>query len=310
VLQVTDRFGVPVPNVPVRFNVTAGGGSVRGQNLSTDFYGFAGAYLTLGPDPGENTVTATAGGLSTTFRATARLQPAISPGGIVNAASFTPGTAVAPGSYVAMFGSGLADSTKVESTPYLPLAINGASVSFDTAAVSAPGHLHFITPGQINVQVPWEMQGQSSAQVKVSLQDSLGSLYTLPLAIYSPGIFEVPVGSAMFAAARDENFEVITPANPARQGQSIQLYCNGLGPVTNQPASGDPSPVSPLSRTSSSPTVTIGGQNAEVQFSGLTPTAVGLYQLNVVVPNGLAGVVPVIISIGGVNSKPSAIAVQ
>jgi uncharacterized protein (TIGR03437 family) len=56
--------------------------------------------------------------------------------------------------------------------------------------------------------------------------------------------------------------------------------------------------------------VTIGGQIAEVQFSGLTPTAVGLYQLNVVVPNGLAGVVPVIISIGGVNSKPSAIAVQ
>jgi uncharacterized protein (TIGR03437 family) len=83
-----------------------------------------------------------------------------------------------------------------------------------------------------------------------------------------------------------------------------------LGPVSNQPASGDPFPVTSLSQTSSTPTVTIGGQDAQVLFSGLTPTAMGLYQLNMVVPSGVTGVVPVVISIGGVNSTPSAIAVQ
>jgi minor extracellular serine protease Vpr len=310
ILQLTDHYGVPVPNAPVRFSVVAGGGSLRGQDLSTDIYGFAGAQVTLGANPGTNTFVATAGGLGTTFTATGRLQPAITANGVVNAATFTPGAAVAPGSYVAIFGSGLAETTQVESTPYLPVAIGNVSVSFDTAAQSAPGHLHFVTPGQVNVQAPWEMQGQSSAQMKVSVLNSSGSLYTVPLTTYAPGMFEIPAGNALYAAARDENFEVITPANPAKAGHYIQLYCNGLGPVTNQPASGDPSPVSPLAMTTVKPGVTIGGQNAEVLFSGLAPTAVGLYQLNVVVPGGVSGVVPVTITIGGVTGKASRIAVQ
>ena len=310
ILQLTDRYGVPVPNAPVRFSVIAGGGSLRGQDGSTDIYGFAGAQVTLGPDPGHNAFVATAGGLGTTFTATARLQPVITPKGVVNAATFVSGAAVAPGSYVAIFGNALAETTQLAGTPYLPVAINNVSVSFDTPAISAPGHLHFVTPGQVNVQVPWEMQGQSSAQMKVSVQDSSGSLYVVPLTNYAPGMFEIPAGAAMYAAARDENFSVITPANPAKQGHFIQLYCNGLGPVTNQPASGDPSPGSPFSTTTTQPVVSIGGQNAQVLFSGLAPTAVGLYQLNVVVPGGLTGVVPVTITIGGVTSKPSSIAVQ
>jgi minor extracellular serine protease Vpr len=310
VLQLMDRYGVPVPNAPVRFSVLSGGGALRNPDLSTDIYGFAGAQVTLGPNPGLNEFAATAAGLPTSFGAMGRLQPTIAASGVVNAATFTSGAAVAPGSYVAIFGSALAEGTQVANTPYLPVAINRTSVSFDTAAQSAPGHLHFVTPGQVNVQVPWEMQGQSSAQMKVSLQDSSGALYTVPLAAFSPGMFEIAVGNATFAAARDENFNTITPTNPANVGRFIQLYCNGLGAVMNQPASGDPSPSGPLSTTLTTPTVTIGGQNAQVLFSGLTPTAVGLYQLNVVVPNGVSGSVPVVISIAGFNSKPSNIAVQ
>ena len=310
VLQLLDQYGVPIPNAPVRFNVLTGGGTLRNPDNSTDIYGFAGAQVTLGPSPGTNVFAATAAGLATTFQATARQQPAIAARGVVNAASFAAGAAVAPGSYVAIFGSGLAESTQVENTPYLPVAINRTSVSFDTAAVSAPGHLHFATPGQVNVQVPWELQGQSSAQMKVSVADSSGALYSVPLTAYAPGMFEIPVGGSMFAAARDENFAVITPSNPARTGHYIQLYCNGLGPLLNQPASGDPAPASPLATTVQTPVVTIGGQNAQVLFSGLAPTVVGLYQLNVVVPAGVSGTVPVVINIGGASSKPSNIVVQ
>src|SRR5439155_27353787 len=185
----------------------------------------------------------------------ARLQPTISANGVVNAATFASGAAVAPGSYVAIFGTGLAESTQVESTPYLPVAINNVSVSFNGAAVNAPGHLHFATPGQVNVQVPWELQGLTSAKMKVSVQDSSGAVYTIPLAPYSPGMFEIPVNGSMFAAARDENFDTITPSNPAKQGHFIQLYCNGLGPVTNQPASGEPASAMPLSSTTTIPLV-------------------------------------------------------
>ena len=142
------------------------------------------------------------------------------------------------------------------------------------------------------------------------MADSSGALYSVPLTAYAPGMFEIPVGGSMFAAARDENFAVITPSNPARTGHYIQLYCNGLGPLLNQPASGDPAPVSPLATTVQTPVVTIGGQNAQVLFSGLAPTVVGLYQLNVVVPAGVSGTAPVVINIGGASSKPSNIVVQ
>ena len=72
-----------------------------------------------------------------------------------------------------------------------------------------------------------------------------------------------------------------------------------------------PAPDSPLSYTSATPTVTIGSQPAAVSFSGLTPTLVALYAVNVTVPqNAPSGIQPVVISIGGVNSTPSKIAIQ
>ena len=310
ILQLTDQYGAPVANAPVTFTAIAGGGSLQYVDATTNNYGLAGAEPVLGPVPGQNSFIAISGGLATEFDSTARPQPTISAGGVVDAASFVSGRGVAPGSYAAIFGSSLSDITQVASTPYLPVAIGDVSVSFDSATTSAPGHLYFATPGQINVQVPWELQGQTTVQTKVSVEDSSGNLYTLPLAKYSPGIFQIQVGGGTYAAARDENFNVIGPSNPALQGHAIQIYCNGLGPVNNQPASGDPSPISPLASTVATPTVTIGGQNATVLFSGLTPTTVGLYQLNVTVPNTGAGVKPVIVSIGGVSGTASNVVVQ
>ena len=159
---------------------------------------------------------------------------------------------------MAVFGSNLSPVTQTFATPYLPVSLGNVSASFDTSTTSAPGHLYFVTPGQVNLQVPWELQGQTSAQMKISVEDSSGGLYTVPLAAYSPGIFPVQEAGQTYAAARDENFNLIGPSNPAMQGHNIQIYCNGLGPVTNQPASGDPSPLNPLSTTIATPTVTIG----------------------------------------------------
>src|ERR1035438_1027791 len=105
------------------------------------------------------------------------------------------GQGLAPGSYISIFGSDLSDTTLVESTQSLPVSLGLVSVSFDGGGMSLPGHFHFISPGQINVQIPWEFQGQSSVQMKVTLYGYLWSaLYTVPLATYSPGIFAVADG--------------------------------------------------------------------------------------------------------------------
>jgi uncharacterized protein (TIGR03437 family) len=308
VLQVIDKQGVPVPSVPVRFSPVSGGGRVSNSDLSTDAYGLAAAQPILGVVPGTNSYIATAGGLSTAFSITGYGLPTVNTGGAVNAASFQAGAT--PGSYLALFGSSLANGNSIVKTPNLPVSMGGVSVSFDAPQISVPGHLHFATPAQVNVQIPWELAGQSSAQVKVSIDGNAGALFTLPLVKYAPAVFEYSAGTQRFAAARDENFQLIGPSNPARQGHVIQLYANGLGPVNNQPASGDPTPASPFATTATNPTVTIGSLDAPVQFSGLAPTLVGVYQLNVTVPNTGAGTQAVVINIGGVTGKASSIVVQ
>ena len=234
-----------------------------------------------------------------------------------------------PGSYASFLGSGLSnfsDSngavissftpiTTIASDPLvangyvLPLQIDYVTVSFavPSAGISVAGHPTYVSPGQVNVQVPWELQGQSSVQVKVSIDgDLLSNVFTVPLAAASPAFF-VNSGAV---AARDLSYNIVTASNPAQRGQIVFLYANSLGPVSNQPASGDPAGSNPLSSTPL-PAVTIGGQAAVVSFSGLTPSLPGLYQLNVTVPSNIsAGVQNVTLAIGGATSPAATIQVQ
>jgi uncharacterized protein (TIGR03437 family) len=276
---------------------------------ATDNYGIAAAKSVLGPAVGTNVYTATGGGLSATFQATGQAQPVITPGGLVTAANYST-QAPAPGSYIAIFGTNLANTTTSYNTSYLPVALSTVSVSFDNPNVSVPGHIVFVSPGQVNVQIPWELQGQPSIQIKVSAGDSSGVVYTMPLGTYSPGFFEIPSGGQNLAAALDENNNIVTASNPVARGHVVQLFANGLGPVTNQPASGDPAPTSPLAQTTATPLVSIGGANAQVIFSGMTPGNAALYQINAVVPNTGTGIQQVTISIGGVTGATSLLPVQ
>jgi adhesin/invasin len=97
------------------------------------------------------------------------------------------------------------------------------------------------------------------------------------------------------------------------RGQAAFLYANGLGPVTNQPASGEPARVSPLSEIPAATPVAIliGGKQAQVIWAGLAPGFPGLYQVNVIVPVDIpAGNQPVTVSIAGKTSKTSYLVVE
>jgi uncharacterized protein (TIGR03437 family) len=107
------------------------------------------------------------------------------------------------------------------------------------------------------------------------------------------------------ALAFDKSNTLIGSANPVARSDFFTTYANGLGLfASGGPASGDPAPASPLTTTAVTPTITIGGQSAQVLFSGLTPGFVGLYQLNVVVPQGSGtGLQPMVLTIGGVTAS-------
>jgi uncharacterized protein (TIGR03437 family) len=313
--RVIDQFGVPVPNLVTGWTVDAGGGQVSGPDIETDIYGTAGATANFGNQFGDQIFTAYLGTYSWEFDLFASAFPAINPNGVVNGASFQ-NTPVAAGSYVTINGQNLAHVTANYVTANLPLAIAATTVSFDvpSAGISVPGHISYISPTQVNVQVPWEVQGQSQALMKVITQNIASQLYTLPLAGAGPAVFEYTgADGRLYAAALDTNSRLITTANPAQPGQYISIYTNGLGAVTNQPASGAVSPQSPLAQTASpgAISVTIGGQPATVAFAGLAPNYVGLYQLNVVVPQTAPSrVVPLVITENGVEAKGSLIAVS
>ena len=327
-VQLTDANGVPVTGAAVSFSVSPRAGvtfqSVAGEpacspttsttstSCATDNYGIAYVEVIMGSQVGVPTVTAQAAGVSIGFDAYILAPPAINAGGVVNAASYK-GT-VAPGSYVSLFGSNMVEADLLgnangDGATFLPLpmVLDAVNVSFDvpSAGISVPGNLIFVGPGQINVQVPWELQGQSSAQVKVTVDEMFGyplfsNVVTVPLAAYAPAFY---VGAGTIAAQDALTGAQILPSNPAQSGEILSLYANGLGPVTNPPASGSAALVSPLSQTTGAPPVVmIGGQQAQISFSGLAPTFPGLYQLNVTVPAGLTGNQNVTVSIGGQTS--------
>jgi minor extracellular serine protease Vpr len=337
-LQALDQFGVPVSGVPVAFTVDTPGAvtfrsvpgeqacSSTGQTATcpTDSYGIAYTEVFLGSNPGSPTITATPNNdtsLSSQFTAFILSQPAITSGQILDNAAFQP--VIAPGSIVAIKGGNLMDPSAlvnttqgydVATTPVFPLMLDSVSVSFDVpgTGISVPAPVVAVSSGQVNIQVPWELQGQTTAQVKVILDEQFGvPVYSAPvtatIAPATPAFFtNAGAGCGQgtngpFADALDANYHVITCANPAASGDTIMLYVNGLGAVNNQPPDGAPA-VDDTSTTKSQPTVTIGGQTATVKFSGIAPT-LAVYQVNAVVPAGLSsGNQPITISIGGQTS--------
>ena len=297
-MRVVDQYGVPVVNTPVNFRIQQGGGKFNsaGGDHQTDVLGNAAVFVDLGPSQGDQVFVGIAGSLQQPFAGAVRRLPVIKSGGVVNAATFQAGAGMAPGSYISIFGSDLSDASAAAKTTYLPVSLASVAVSFDGAGMSLPGHLHFVSPGQINVQIPWEFQGQSSVKMKVNLYDGFGfwsDVYTVPLAQYSPGSFGVV----------DTTGALVAGSNAAKRGATILVFANGLGPVNNQPASGEAASSTQLSPCASNPTVTIGGATAAVQFCGLAPGFVGLYQLNLTVPaTAPTGTQPLIISNGSATT--------
>lgn len=313
--KAIDRFGVPVRDISVRYRATLGDGSIAAAFPRTDMLGISDATVVIGPRVGDQEFSAEAGNLTVFFQGAGRLKPAVRTDGVVNAASGTVGRGVSPGSYVSIFGRNLSDSTRIASTPWLPPAVAGVSVSFDVPErrISVPGRVHFVSDGQVNVQVPWELQGLNSAIMKVSIGNAQSDLYTVPLNDHSPAMFEFtdPGSGRLLAATLDENFRIVTTGNAIPQGRVAQIFANGLGPVENRPGTGEPTSSETLAPCRVLPIVSVGGRPAEVLYCGLAPGNVGLYQLNVRVPTGIAsGVQPVVVTSNGIDSKTSNLPVQ
>jgi adhesin/invasin len=186
----------------------------------------------------------------------------------------------------------------------LPTNLGGASVQFGSTTVP----LLFSSTGQVNAIIPYGMAINTTQQVFVSLGASISVPEPITLAGAAPGIFTVDGQQGIVF----DGANIANPANPAKAGDVLVIYCTGLGEVTPSVTAGTPAPISPLSNTVNTVTASIGGVAASVQFAGLTPGFAGLYQVNAVVPAGVAAgnQVPLILTAAGQSSTPVNITVH
>lgn len=234
--------------------------------------------------------------------------PSISVSGVVNDASFV--TPVVAGSIAAVFGVNLSIG-QLGSTDPLPLSNTLAQSSFVIGGHATP--MYFASPGQVNLQIPWELSGQTQTQITATVAASESAAQNVVLAAFAPGIYTLNQSGAGQGAILLANTSTLASAGtPASRGSYISIFCTGLGAVTNPPATGFPATSSPLSYTVTQATATIGGLPAIVSYSGLAPSLVGLYQVNALVPAGVTpgSAVAVVIEIGGVTSNTATIGVQ
>ena len=237
--------------------------------------------------------------------------PAIAGGGIYDAASDA--RTVAAGSIATVFGNNFSSSLTSSTTYPLLTTLGGSSFQIGTQA--AP--LFMSSCGQVNLQIPWESVGQTQLPVIATVGGLVSTQEPVTLAPFAPGIFALnQVGTGQGAVQIAPTPQLAAPqgpgARPVQRGEYIAIFCTGLGPVSNQPATGAAALGDPLSSTSTLPTVTIGGISAQVTFSGLAPGFAGLYQVNAVVPDAaLSGdSVNLEITIGGIKSNTVTIAIQ
>ncbi len=262
---------------------------------------------------GGNSITAQYNGDTNYFGAAAtasvtETSPTTGPpsvGGVSNAASYT--QAFAPGGIVSVFGTLLAPAAGVADTVPLPTILAGAWATIN----GIPAPLYFVSDKQMNIQIPYEVPVNSTATLRI--ENGASAFFPFNVAATAPAIFTMNQQGTGQGAILNTSYQLVDTSHPATPGPNtyIQIYCMGLGAVSNQPADGAAALSSPLSETSTLPQVTVGGISETATFSGLAPGFVGLYQVNALVPSGVTAgpAVQVTISIGGVASNTVTIAV-
>ena len=218
--------------------------------------------------------------------------PAPSIAGVANGASFK--QAFAPGMVLSVFGSNLS-MNKSQAAAVVPLTTYMGGTVATVNGVSAP--FYFVSPGQINLQVPYETK---PGDARLIVSNGLASTaFTFPVSEAAPGIFTDASGATV-------------PYSGGNRGSTYVLYITGEGQVTPSLATGGtPSLAGPFPSPKLPLTMTIGGVDTTVSFKGIPPYLVGVTQINFTVPNNAPlGAQPVVITVGGVQSAPATFTVR
>jgi uncharacterized protein (TIGR03437 family) len=187
----------------------------------------------------------------------------------VNAATYTRGMPVAPGSILSLFGKITGSATGAAAAFPLPRKIGETEVLIAGRAVP----LYYVSNAQVNAQVP---VGQASGQVLAEVRVGGQVVTRAPVTV-------TPVSPGMFAVA-NADWNSNSEGRAAHPGEVLHIYATGLGAVNPAVDDGLAAPAQPLSRSIFNPNVFLSGRQLEVTYNGLAPGLAGVWQLDVMLP--------------------------
>jgi uncharacterized protein (TIGR03437 family) len=208
----------------------------------------------------------------------------------LNAANFLYPNILAPGMIAALYSQGIygqfgGQPLQASALP-LPTTLNGHQVLLN----GAPVPLLYADPYQINFQVPMAAPQTGTADLQV-MEAGTGRLLgdtTVEMIQSEPGIFTQTGNGVGTAVALNQDHTLNGPLNPAVQGSTITIYGTGQGFIAGAPPDGQTS--STQVPTSQVPTLIMGTgpvPAANIQYSGLSPGMVGIWELDVVIPDSV-----------------------
>jgi uncharacterized protein (TIGR03437 family) len=216
--------------------------------------------------------------------------PVITTGGVQSAGGFSAKAGCAPGTWLEIFGSNLAATTRTWAGS--DFSGSNAPTSLDGVTVTIGGknaYVDYVSPGQVNVQVPDGIPTGPGVPLVLTSGGVQSSPFILQPADLAPALlapaqapFIVNGKQYVVAQLQDQSFTGI-PTRPAKPGDVVTIYGIGFGPVT--PATPAGTIASGVTSLTNQATFQFGQTPATVTYQGLTPGLVGLYQFNVVVPN-------------------------
>lgn len=231
--------------------------------------------------------------------------------GIASASAFGAFSAAAPGSWIEIYGSNLASIER--SWTSADFTGNNAPTSLSGTFVTIGGlkaYVDFVSGYQVNVQVP---SGLATGPQPVVVTTAAGSSPAVNLNINAtePGLlatsgFSIDNRQYVQALFANSSTYVLPPgtitgvtSQRPQPGQTITLYGVGFGPVMPSISAGQI--VQQTDKLAGQFAVYFAGIPAQVSYAGLVPGSVGLYQINVVVPNITASdIVPLTFTLNGV----------
>ncbi|MCA2967300.1 MAG: hypothetical protein INH43_02155 [Acidobacteriaceae bacterium] len=238
-------------------------------------------------------------------------QPRVASEGVRNAASFGNPNVISPRQLVTIFGSGLGPAggqgmvldgslrATGQPAPYPALQLGGFSGAIPVATLTGTTlPVVYSDDRQVTVQAPVTAPASNEYFLYFGWQGlTLLHDQTVRVTAVTPGVF----AEGDEAAALNEDGGRNGAGRGAREGSVLQVFATGLGAVTGTLALGDFAPAQALLPVAGTVSAEMGGVAAEVVFAGAAPGQIGgVYQVNVMVPSGLAaGGHPLVVRVGG-----------